>query len=208
MNYKIESFCDNSDNANTYLIYNDLECVIVDPANNDNILKKYMGERKIVGILLTHGHYDHFKTLNKLLDNDSLIYMHKNAYTKLLDVNMSYAKAFGCNECLELPLDKLKFVVMNEKINLGSFIVKCLYTPGHTDCMMSYLIDDNLFSGDFLFKHTIGRTDLVTGSLIRMQNSLREIKKIKNNLRIYPGHGDVTTLEEELKNNHYFKKLV
>lgn len=208
MNYKIESFCDNPNNANTYLIYNDNECIIVDPANNIQILNKYIENRKIAGILLTHGHYDHFKELDKLLDKDIFVYMHKNAYTKLLDIGSSYAKMFGCNKPCKIENEQIKFVGDHEKLCLGSFLVKCLYTPGHTDCMISYLIDDNMFSGDFLFKHTVGRTDLVTGSLIRMQNSLREIRKYKGNLQIYPGHGDPTTLEEELKNNHFFKKLV
>ena len=63
MNYQIETFCDNLQNANTYLVYTCDSCVIVDPANNLKVLQKYIENRKIEGVLLTHGHYDHFKML-------------------------------------------------------------------------------------------------------------------------------------------------
>ena len=63
MNIKIDNFCDNQLNANTYLISFADSCLIVDPANDLKILKRYIGDKKILGILLTHGHYDHFKSL-------------------------------------------------------------------------------------------------------------------------------------------------
>ncbi len=66
MNYQIETFCDNLQNANTYLVYTCDSCVIVDPANNLKVLQKYIENRKIEGVLLTHGHYDHFKMLKDL----------------------------------------------------------------------------------------------------------------------------------------------
>ena len=60
MQYKIEVFCDNDLNANTYLIYNETSCFIIDPANSVNTLSKYIADKTVLGIFLTHGHYDHF----------------------------------------------------------------------------------------------------------------------------------------------------
>ena len=64
---KIETFCDHFNNANTYLITNDNDAIIIDPANNIKTLKKYIDDKKVVAILLTHGHYDHFKSLRQLI---------------------------------------------------------------------------------------------------------------------------------------------
>lgn len=209
MKFNVETFCDNPNNANTYLIFNEDECIIVDPANDEKVLFKYIDNRKIQGILLTHGHFDHFRKLEKILKLTNVpVYMHKLAYDKINNLDMSYAKMFGSNLIPNIDRNLINFVKDNDIISLGRFKVKCLYTPGHTDCELSYIIDDVMFSGDFLFKDTIGRTDLISGSPIRMQNSLREISKRKTNYKIYPGHGDVTYLEDELKNNYYFKKLV
>ena len=145
MQYNIEVFCDNDLNANTYLIYNDSECLIIDPANNIKTLLKYVNGRTIKGILLTHGHYDHFKTLKELLkETNSLVYMHKNAYLKLKDPKSSYAGMFGFPYPTDVEEEKIHFVKDNELISLGTFNIKCWYTPGHTDCMMCFILDNNL----------------------------------------------------------------
>ena len=205
MHYNIETFCDNDLNANTYLIYNNEKCIVIDPANNLRTLFKYIGERKILGVFLTHGHYDHFKSLKELLsETDSLVYMHKNAYPKLKDPKSSYAGMFGFPYPTIIEEDKVRFVKDGEKIELEGFTIKCWYTPGHTDCMMSYFLDDNLFSGDFIFKGSIGRTDLETSDKIRMCNMIKEIRNRKVNYTIYPGHDLPTTLEDEKRENVYF----
>lgn len=204
MNYQIETFCDNSQNANTYLVYTSDSCIIIDPANNLKILQKYIASRKIEGVLLTHGHYDHFKVLKDLMKLSNFkVYMHKNAKAKLENVVSSCATYFGENNPTLIEKDKVQEVQDGETIILGPFKIKCWYTPGHTNCMMCYILDDNLFSGDFLFKEGIGRTDLDTGSAIKMMQSLEMLKKQKINYIVYPGHGDATTLRDELKYNHY-----
>lgn len=203
-NYKIEVFCDNGNNANTYLVYNDNSCFIIDPANNNKVLSKYIGEKTVLGILLTHGHYDHFKSLKNLLElYPTTVYMHKNAYTKLGDPNTSYAVMFGYPHPTNIDLQNVRFVKNDDVITLGEFTIKCWYTPGHTDCCMSYLLANDLFSGDFIFSGSIGRCDLATANMIRMSNSLNELKKRKDNYTIYPGHDSSTTLEEEKKYNRY-----
>ena len=204
MEYSIEVFCDNSNNANTYLIYNEECCFVIDPANNNKILSRYIGDKKLLGILLTHGHYDHFSSLKKLLELfPTKVYMHKNTYAKLLNPNTSYAIAFGNPNPTVIDLVDVQFVKNDDVIALGEFAIKCWHTPGHTDCSMSYILDNNLFSGDFIFKGSIGRCDLATANNIKMYNSLNELKKRKINYTIYPGHESSTTLEEEKQNNYY-----
>lgn len=204
MQYKIEVFCDNDLNANTYLIYNDLTCFVIDPANNIDVLSKYIGNKKLEGILLTHGHYDHFKSINELLNRyDTFVYMHKNAHAKLLNPLTSYSVMFGYQFPTIINEGNIKFVKDGDKIVFGDNVIKCWYTPGHTDCMISYLLDDNLFSGDFIFKGSIGRCDLATSDQVKMSKMLNELKNRKTNYHIYPGHESDTTLFEEKLNNVY-----
>lgn len=208
MNYKIEVFCDNDQNANTYLVYNDSSCIIIDPANSPKTLKNYIENRKIEGIFLTHGHYDHFRVLSEVLElSDCNVYMHKNAGKKIQDLKSSYAIFFKTSTLPIIDEKRISFVDDGNLVCVGPFSIKCWYTPGHTNCMMSYIIDDNLFSGDFLFKDSIGRTDLDTGSVIRMMQSLKMLKTLKVNYNVYPGHGESTTLNDELKYNHYLKNV-
>lgn len=204
MQYKIEVFCDNDLNANTYLIYNETSCFIIDPANSVNTLSKYIADKTVLGIFLTHGHYDHFRSLKELLEKyQTKVYMHKNAFSKLSNTKTSYSLMFGCYAPTNISSDSVVFVKDNDKIVLDDFTIKCWYTPGHTDCMMSYILDENLFSGDFVFKGSIGRCDLETSDKSKMFNSVTQLKNRKTNFTIYPGHDDQTTLDDEKHNNIY-----
>ena len=89
---------------------------------------------------------------------------------------------------------------------IDNFKFEIILTPGHTnDSVTFYFYDDNImFTGDFIFKDTIGRTDLPTGNEIDMFKSLKSIKDYSGDIKIYPGHGEETTLKEEFNNNMYF----
>lgn len=91
-------------------------------------------------------------------------------------------------------------------INVENFDFEIIHNPGHTsDSVTFYFKEENImFVGDFIFKETIGRTDLETGNMFEMQRSLNMIKKYNDNIILYPGHGDSTTLGYEKVNNIYF----
>lgn len=105
---------------------------------------------------------------------------------------------------LEELVNKYKIKVydinnLKEGINqIDVFKFTMIKTPGHKSDLISILIDNNLFCGDFIFKDTIGRTDLPTGNFTEMQESIRKIIKLNPNTIIYPGHGPSTTLKEEM----------
>lgn len=94
------------------------------------------------------------------------------------------------------------------KYSIAPFKFEVIYVPGHTnDSVAYYFYEDNMmFTGDFLFKGTIGRTDLPTSSNVDMESSLKKIKKYPD-VNIYPGHGDFSTLSYEIENNIYFSNL-
>ena len=210
MSYRVTDFCDDPNNARTYLVINNDSCVIVDPANNLETLKKYVGEKHVEAILLTHGHYDHFKELeNVLKEYDTTVYLHEAAFKKLTSPLKSGALfLFGKNYKLDLTNYKHVFVEHNQVIELPNFTIKCLYTPGHTNCSMSYIIGGFLFSGDLLFERTIGRSDLPTGNMVALNESLRTILNQNTNFLVLSGHDESFYLDDAKKYNDYLKKVI
>lgn len=91
------------------------------------------------------------------------------------------------------------------KLEIGPFTFEVIQTKGHTnDSITFYFKEENImFTGDFLFKGSIGRMDLPTGNHKEMKESIEKIKQYPNAI-IYPGHGAPTTLENEKHNNIYF----
>lgn len=203
---EVEVFLDHPNNANTYLIKKDGHAVIVDPANNIKTLSKFTEGLVVDAIFLTHGHFDHFKSLFEALEKFNVkCYMHINAKKKIADSNLSYAFAFGTTTLPNIPLEKIELITKEQTIKLKTLDIGVIFTPGHTNCSVMYVIEDMIFSGDTIFKNSVGRTDLATGSMIEQKLSLDKIKKIKTNYKIYPGHDEKTSLYEELKNNRYLK---
>ncbi len=206
MSLLVESFCDAGYLANSYLIYNNESCILIDPANNIKTLKAFIGTKKLVGVFLTHGHYDHFVKLFDLIKEfDCNIYMHKNAYKKILDNNLSCAALFGCFDKFEIDESKITFIDEGTNLELGDIKIKVLYHPGHTNCSLSYKIDNMLFCGDVLFPMSVGRNDLPTGNIVSLNNTLSRIKKMEHNLIVYPGHDEKFVLSDALRYNLYLK---
>lgn len=158
--------------TNVYLIQKDNECLIVDPACNFEFIKQIIGDLKLVGILITHYHFDHIGALNEL---------QKYYNVSVFDNN-------------------------NDLNNLSNFSFEIIHNPGHSSDSVSFYFKEEkmMFVGDFIFKDTIGRTDLETGSMEEMLKSLDMIKKYDDDITLYPGHGDITTLKQEKLNNIYF----
>lgn len=86
-----------------------------------------------------------------------------------------------------------------ENIKLKEFNFKIIPLKGHKEDLVGFLFKDKLFSGDFIFENTIGRTDLPGGNYKEMQKSILKILNYQN-LEIYPGHNNKTTLQKERDN--------
>lgn len=161
--------------TNCYILDCNGETLVIDPGDDFHILKRTLMEKRIVGILITHRHPDHIGALQSIIDGFKV---------PVYDIsNLSEGKH-----------------------EIGQFKFEVIYTPGHTSDSVTYLFYEYnfLFSGDFLFKGTVGRMDLETGSQEDMKKSLEKINKYNDRIYVYPGHGDKTTLGEEKRNNQYF----
>ncbi len=86
---------------------------------------------------------------------------------------------------------------------VGNMTFKVIETPGHKEDSISFLFDKDMFVGDFIFKDSIGRTDLEGGDFSVMKKSLEKIKNYPDDINLYPGHGPMTTLKEEKQNNMF-----
>lgn len=106
-------------------------------------------------------------------------------------------KYFKKNLILQNPVEKTYV--------FAPFEFEVIFTKGHTMDSITYYFKKEkiMFTGDFLFKETIGRTDLPGGNIKEMQKSINKIKKYPNDIQIYPGHGEKTTLKYEKENNYF-----
>lgn len=161
---------------NTYILEKNNTVLVIDPGSDYDKIKKIIGDKKVLGILITHSHFDHVGAVKYFLD------------TKIYKYDL---------------LEEKEYI-------LGDFKFEVIFNPGHSKDSVSFYFRDEmcLFSGDFIFKGSIGRCDLATGDIIDMKKSIAKIKKYDDDIKIYPGHGDSTTLFYEKKTNPYFNDFI
>ena len=157
---------------NCYVLSKNNTCLVIDPGDDYDKIVKEIGDDKILAVLITHSHFDHIGALRNFLVKKSI-------------------KIFKRSNCEE------------KEYTIGDFNFSVIHTPGHSkDSITFYFVDDNImFDGDFIFKESIGRSDLPGGSTVEMKSSIDKIKKYPLNTTLYPGHGESTTLEYELDKN-------
>lgn len=184
--------------TNTYLLIEGKDALLIDPASKAEKLIKILGDLNLVGILLTHGHFDHIKAVDGLYEKYKCpVYI--NSDDEYLARDKYSGESFGLVSYITCKTEKL-----NEgKMNVGPFNFEVIFTPGHTPGSVIYVFEDCIFTGDTLFKGSVGRTDLEGGDMRKLKDSLRVFKQFKSDFKIYPGHEETTTLLDELANNYY-----
>jgi len=174
------------------------EAAIVDPGwEIDKLLsaaKKH--DLNVKYILITHSHYDHIQQVKDLFDaTDATVYVHKE----------------DSEEIKNHGVGKIKTVDEGDTINIGKIKVKVLHTSGHTPGSVCYLADNKLITGDTLFVGNIGRTDLPGGNPKAMSETLRRLKKLDENIEVWPGHDygstKSSTIGREKKQNPHMVML-
>lgn len=186
--------------TNNYIITNENSAILIEASADVSRVKQVLEGRKVLGILITHGHWDHYINLEKYLREFSCpVYMTKSAFLKIT----SKEKAFSGDKNPKINLENydVQFIDEQKKIDFGNDLCfEIIFSPGHTDCSVCYLIhakETVLFSGDTVFCQGIGRTDLPTGNLKQMKISIKKLLELPENTLILPGHGEVTILSQE-----------
>ena len=183
--------------TNCYMVWADTAdtCVVIDPGfEPDTVLLEAKRQGKTIeAILLTHGHFDHVGAVRDIAaEADCKVYLCQEDLAipaQLTAGPLYYTDLYGEGDVLKLA--GLSFQV--------------LHTPGHTPGSVCLQCEDSIFSGDTLFWGSCGRTDLPGGSWSTIQKSLKRLAGLSGDFKVYPGHGDSTTLSFERKMNPYMQ---
>lgn len=192
--------------TNTYIVIENGSAVVVDPAANaDDILSLLdTHHAKIDSVLITHAHFDHIGAVGALYSRGARVFMSETDYALIEFGNPN--GLFGTSND-RFVLDTA--VKDGDKYNIIGHEFSVIETPGHTPGGVCYLLDGTiLFSGDTLFRESIGRTDFPLGSMPTIIDSAARLLTLPENTRILPGHGASTTVEHEKLNNPYVYRYI
>ncbi len=173
---KVEQIVTGTLEENCYVLLKDNNCLVIDPGDDYPKIKEAINDHKVLGVLITHSHFDHVGALRNFLSKRGV-----KIFKKSNTLEQEYKIGDFCFECIYTP-------------------------GHSSDSITFYFKDSaSMFVGDFIFKDSIGRCDLPTGDINQMNKSIEKIKQYSDEIKIYSGHGPFSTLGDEKKNNPYFQ---
>lgn len=202
--------------SNCYILRQGGQAFIIDPSASAASILARIREEKLtpMGILLTHGHFDHILSIDTLRsaaqaeEFDLPVYIHEGDAPMLTDGEKNGFTFFFNQDRRYAPADVL--LKDGDELTLGDGKVKVVHTPGHSPGSVCYLCIEPtgnariLITGDTLFADNIGRWDLWGGSRDILFRSLGLLRTLDGKLTIHPGHGDTEKLSRALDNVMYF----
>ena len=182
--------------TNCYMVWGEGDkCVLIDPGYMPaELLAQVQSQgKKLEAILLTHGHFDHVGAVRDIVaETDCKVY--------ICDLETALPEG--------LTAGKLYYTHSyndGDQVEAAGLTFKVLHTPGHTPGGVCLVCEDVIFSGDTLFASSIGRTDFPGGSYDTLKKSLQKLTALSGDFRVFPGHGEDTTLDFERKTNPYMR---
>ncbi len=193
--------------TNCYFVYREgsSKVIFIDPADYGDQIFQAMKNNgfEVAAILLTHGHFDHIWGCSRLRQLTSApVYAYEGEEDVLLssDLNVSAGAGRACTVKANTLLKD------GEEVTIEGITFKLIATPGHTQGSCCYYFEEAnmLISGDTLFEESVGRTDLPTGSMSTLVRSVKDkLFELSDDVVVYPGHGDSTTIGHEKKYNPF-----
>lgn len=194
--------------TNTWFVINEKtkELILIDPADDaGRIIRKIEADGlKLQGILLTHGHFDHIGAVDDLRAYFQGVQCYAGEKEEEVLENGSYNLSASWAAALSIRADRL--LRDKETLTLAGFKIKVIETPGHTKGGVCYYLSEEgvLFSGDTLFRTSVGRTDFPTGSMSQIVRSVQYLtENLPGDTVVYPGHQEITTIAYEQRFNPY-----
>lgn len=184
--------------AECYALTNEAGTIVLDPGAEPQRILRWLGDKKVVGIILTHCHSDHIGAVNELVeaygcwvacgarDVDGVADVHRSGFDE---------------EGIDYTVDQVdRALEEGDVVTWGGDSLTVLHTPGHTPGSICLRSEDQkvMFSGDMLFQGAIGSTAFVLGNDADMVRSCARLTELDPALRVYPGHGGPTTMQAEL----------
>ena len=162
------------------------DCVVIDPGAEAPRIRRAAEGRSLSAILLTHGHFDHIAAVRDLMDPGVRLFIHPLDAPMLSDPDLNAGRSLmGVPVTAPAPTDT---VSEGDRLSLAGLEIEVLHTPGHTPGGVCYRIGSHLFTGDTLFDHGWGRTDLPGGDEHALFASLRRLMPLARTLTVHPGH--------------------
>jgi len=192
-----------AENAYLYFDPQTKNGVVIDPGDNEKDIMNAVEANGIIltGILLTHGHYDHLCSANEIKAHTKApIVCHTDEKVLLEDPQLNLSVIFG--KSLSVTPDKE--LADGDEIKIGGGILKTIHTPGHSPGGICFYAEANgkVFTGDTLFRESIGRSDLYMGNHDQLIASIKQkLMTLPEHVRVYPGHGFGSTVGHERVGN-------
>lgn len=192
--------------ANTYFVTSDgKNAVAIDPAQPRALEEAGRLGLNVQYVLLTHGHFDHTGGCAALQGAGAKVGIRRGEEALALGSD-NLARSMGGYGAGEFPAYRIDFTFRGgEVLELCGMRFLVIATPGHTAGGACFAVEDMLFTGDTLFAGSVGRDDLPTGNGAQLNESLKLLWAREGDARVFPGHGDETTLDYERKYNGWMR---
>jgi glyoxylase-like metal-dependent hydrolase (beta-lactamase superfamily II) len=182
------------------------EAVVVDPGFSPERVRAAVERagRRLVAVLATHGHLDHVGAARDVCGDDVPLFIHEEDALALTD-----QPTWGAG----MPVDGdyrptlVRTVTEGDVLEFGGFQIEVLHTPGHTPGSVCFVTEGFVFSGDLVFRGSIGRYDFPNSDEREMMASLRRFLSLDDRLDVYPGHLESTTVGDERRSNPFLLSL-
>ncbi len=206
MKLEIETFIVGAFQVNCYVVWSQTarQALVIDPGAEPAAIKTFLEEKnlQLTRYLLTHGHVDHLGGLQALLNIfPAAVIMHP------ADADWAFKATNSIQPYYAPPMPPPEGTVFPADLQLKTALGECqiFHTPGHSPGSVCYYFPatEALFTGDTLFKGTVGRTDLPGGSTKTLSLSLQSLKGLPLQTRVYAGHGEPSTMENEYRYNPF-----
>ena len=193
--------------TNCYFVFDSesMNAIVFDPADSGDYIFDFLKEKgiSVSAIVLTHGHFDHIYGVKELKAKTGvMVYAHEDEADVLSSVKLNCSASVGRAETIEPDV----LIKDGDCIFEGGMSFKVIHTPGHTHGSACYYFEKAkiLVAGDTLFSCSVGRTDLPTGSMSTLVRSIKDkLMILPDDVKVYPGHGDSTTIGYERMNNPF-----
>ncbi len=197
--------------TNCYIFWADGsdQCAVVDPGDDGQQVASLIQGLKLtpVAILLTHSHFDHVLGIPGLRETwpGLPVYCHPADIPEEVSETM-----FGMTVPTVAAFGNVTPYNEGDTVAVGPLTVKVIHTPGHTRGSVTLMVEGEgvLFTGDTLFRGSMGRTDLPGGSYADLTASLKKLAALPGDYKVYPGHEGFSSLDTERKTNFFMQEAM